>query len=153
IRRRENGAGRPSRPRHIAVRVGRSGWRRTPERQRGAARLGAPGVGAGERPDRDRPAARGPCAVRHGGGVTTPDGSAPFLDAARAATALDRALQPAGADLVESIAATARSVFGAAACSIALLTDDGSELVFTTALGGAAETIAGMRIPSDQGIA
>jgi GAF domain-containing protein len=58
-----------------------------------------------------------------------------------------------GEDLVAWTAQTARAVFGAAACSIALLSDDASELVFTTASGGAADNVSGMRLPAGEGIA
>jgi GAF domain-containing protein len=69
------------------------------------------------------------------------------------ANALNRALAPLGDDLVEWTARTARAVFGAAACSIALLSEDGSELVFTTATGGAASSVSGLRLPASEGIA
>jgi GAF domain-containing protein len=72
--------------------------------------------------------------------------------AAAVADALGVALAPVGDDLVSWTARTARAVFGAAACSIALLTDDGSELVFTTSSGGSAE-ITGLRLPAGDGIA
>lgn len=73
-------------------------------------------------------------------------------EVAHVADVLSRALAPLGDDLVEWTARTARAVFGAAACSIALLSDDGSELVFTTASGGAGD-ISGLRIPPSEGIA
>lgn len=73
-------------------------------------------------------------------------------DAAAIADALSRALAPVGEDLVAWTARTARAVFGAAACSIALLTEDGTELVFTTASGGASD-ITGQRLPAGEGIA
>lgn len=63
-------------------------------------------------------------------------------------------LAPAGPDdLVTSVAATAMRMFGAKACSLALLTADDSELVFTTVVGAGAETTKGLRLPSGQGIA
>lgn len=74
------------------------------------------------------------------------------LDAAAVADALNVALAPVGADLVAWTARTARAVFGAAACSIALLSDDGSELVFTTSSGGSPD-ITGLRLPAGDGIA
>jgi GAF domain-containing protein len=73
--------------------------------------------------------------------------------AARVANALNLALAPMGDDLVDWTARTARAVFGAAACSIALLSGDGEELVFTTATGGAAASVSGLRIPAGEGIA
>jgi GAF domain-containing protein len=72
--------------------------------------------------------------------------------AAGVADALSRALAPVGEDLVAWTARTARAVFGAAACSIALLTDNGSELVFTTSSGGSPD-ITGQRLPAGEGIA
>lgn len=64
------------------------------------------------------------------------------------------ALAPVGtSDLLRSIATAARELFGAAACSLALLTDDESELVFTTAAGAGADDVTGLRIPSGKGIA
>jgi GAF domain-containing protein len=74
-------------------------------------------------------------------------------EVADVANVLSAALSPLGDDLVEWTARTARAVFGAAACSIALLSDDGSELVFTTASGGAAGNVSGMRLPASEGIA
>lgn len=73
--------------------------------------------------------------------------------AAQVANALNLALAPMGDDLVDWTARTARAVFGAAACSIALLSNDGEELVFTTATGGAAASVSGLRIPAGEGIA
>ena len=72
--------------------------------------------------------------------------------AAAVADALSAALAPVGADLVSWTARTARVVFGAAACSIALLSDDGSELVFTTSSGGNPD-ITGLHMPAADGIA
>jgi len=72
--------------------------------------------------------------------------------AAAVADALSTALAPVGADLVAWTARTARAVFGAAACSIALLSDDGTELVFTTSSGGSPD-ITGLRMPAADGIA
>ena len=71
---------------------------------------------------------------------------------AAVADALSTALAPVGEDLVAWTARTARAVFGAAACSIALLSDDGSELVFTTSSGGSPD-ITGLRLPAGDGIA
>ncbi|MDX6198606.1 MAG: hypothetical protein QOJ79_1757 [Actinomycetota bacterium] len=55
--------------------------------------------------------------------------------------------------LLAALADTARRLFGAAACSLALLTDDESELVYTTAVGAGAQDVTGMRIPASQGVA
>jgi GAF domain-containing protein len=73
--------------------------------------------------------------------------------AAEVANALNIALAPLGDDLVEWTARTARAVFGASACSIALLSADGTELVFTTATGGAEASVSGLRMPAGEGIA
>jgi GAF domain-containing protein len=62
------------------------------------------------------------------------------------------ALQPAGHDeLLQSIVSAARELFGAAACSIALLEDDDETLVFRVAAGE--QSVVGHRMPSTQGIA
>lgn len=63
-------------------------------------------------------------------------------------------LSPAGPDdLVNAVAATAMRMFGAKACSLALLTDDDAELVFTTVVGAGSDAVRGLRLPSGQGIA
>lgn len=70
------------------------------------------------------------------------------------ASALGPAVRPVGSDeLLRSLTDTARRLFGAAACSLALLTDDESELVYTTAAGQGAQDVTGMRIPAGQGLA
>jgi GAF domain-containing protein len=70
------------------------------------------------------------------------------------ATALGPAVRPAGTDeLLRSLTETARRLFGAAACSLALLSEDESELVYTVAAGEGADDVTGMRIPASQGIA
>jgi GAF domain-containing protein len=70
------------------------------------------------------------------------------------ATSLGPAVRPAGTEeLLRSLAETARRLFGAAACSLALLSDDDSELLYTVAAGEGAEDVTGMRIPAGQGIA
>lgn len=70
------------------------------------------------------------------------------------ATSLGPAVRPAGADeLLRSLTETARRLFGAAACSLALLSEDDSELLYTTAAGEGAEDVTGMRMSSSQGIA
>lgn len=70
------------------------------------------------------------------------------------ATSLGPAVRPAGSqELLRSLTKTARQLFGAAACSLALLSDDESELVYTTAAGAGAGDVTGMRIPSSEGIA
>lgn len=70
------------------------------------------------------------------------------------ATSLGQAVRPAGSEeLLRSVTETARRLFGAAACSLALLSEDDSELVYTVAVGEGAGDVTGMRIPSSQGIA
>ena len=63
-------------------------------------------------------------------------------------------MRPAGTDeLLRSLTETARRLFGAAACSLALLSEDESELLYTIAAGEGADDVTGMRISSSQGIA
>jgi GAF domain-containing protein len=70
------------------------------------------------------------------------------------ASSLGPAVRPAGTDeLLRSLTETARRLFGAAACSLALLSDDDSELLYTVAAGEGAQDVTGMRIPVGQGIA
>ena len=70
------------------------------------------------------------------------------------ATTLGPAVRPAGTDeLLRSLTETARQLFGAAACSLALLSEDDSELLYTTAAGEGADDVTGMRISSSHGIA
>lgn len=56
-------------------------------------------------------------------------------------------------ELLRSVTETAKELFQAAACSVALLTDDQSELVYHVASGAGREDVEGMRIPSSSGIA
>jgi GAF domain-containing protein len=77
-----------------------------------------------------------------------------LADLSRIADALGTATRPTSAHgLVTEVAEVARAVFGAAGCSLALLSDDASELVFTTVAGTGQETLSGMRMPAGQGIA
>lgn len=70
------------------------------------------------------------------------------------AASLGPAVRPAGTDeLLRSLTETARRLFGAAACSLALLSEDESELVYTVAAGQGADDVTGMRIPASRGIA
>lgn len=70
------------------------------------------------------------------------------------ATSLGPAVRPAGTDeLLGSLTETARRLFGAAACSLALLSEDESELLYTVAAGEGARDVTGMRMPASQGIA
>jgi GAF domain-containing protein len=84
--------------------------------------------------------------------MTTPDDLLGELG--RLAANLGPAIRPAGSDeLLLALTETARQLFGAAACSLALLTEDESELVYTTAAGEGADDVTGMRISASQGIA
>ena len=70
------------------------------------------------------------------------------------AGALVGAVEPPGsARLLASLAETARRLLGARACSLALLSDDGTELVYTMATGDGAEAVTGLRLPVGRGIA
>jgi GAF domain-containing protein len=70
------------------------------------------------------------------------------------AAAIGPALAPPGTErLLASLTETARALFGARACSLALLTDDETELVYTTAAGAGADGVSGLRMPADRGIA
>ena len=73
---------------------------------------------------------------------------------ARIAADTGPALSPAGHhELLNSITDAAKGVFSAAACSMALLSDDESELIFHVASGAGAEEVVGLRVPIGQGIA
>lgn len=77
-----------------------------------------------------------------------------LAELARVATDLGPAIAPVGRDeLLLSITDAARELFGAAACSLALIDDGGFELVFHVASGAGAADIVGMRTPLSQGIA
>jgi len=70
------------------------------------------------------------------------------------ADSLGPAVRSAGTDeLLKSLTETARRLFGAAACSLALLSDDDSELRYTVAAGEGAQDVTGLRIPATSGIA
>jgi GAF domain-containing protein len=87
---------------------------------------------------------------------TAPSSTAADLldELGRLATELGPAVRPVGADrLLASITESARRLFGASACSLALLTDDGAELVYTTASGEGAQDVTGMRLPAGTGVA
>jgi GAF domain-containing protein len=60
---------------------------------------------------------------------------------------------PDGDELLSALTETARRLFGAHACSLALLDEDGAELVYTTAAGATAGAVTGMRMPATHGIA
>lgn len=73
---------------------------------------------------------------------------------ATTARAVGPVVRPPGATgLLTAITETARQLFGAQACSLALLSDDDTELVYTTATGAGADTVVGMRMPSGRGLA
>jgi GAF domain-containing protein len=84
--------------------------------------------------------------------MTTPESLLRELGAL--AGALGPAVAPPGTDgLLSALTGTARQAFGAKACSLALLTEDESELVYTTAAGAGADDVTGMRMPATRGIA
>src|SRR5580693_3177244 len=93
-----------------------------------------------------------PAPTRKGDTPMNPD--ALLTELGELATALGPAVRPAGTDeLLRSLTETARRLFGAAACSLALLSEDESELIYTVAAGQGADDVTGMRISSSQGIA
>lgn len=83
------------------------------------------------------------------------DGASRLLaELGRVAALLGPAVRPSGTDrLLAAVTQTARGVFGAQACSLAMLSDDESELVYTTAAGAGAQDITGRRMPSTRGVA
>jgi GAF domain-containing protein len=67
---------------------------------------------------------------------------------------LGPALAPVGqTELLRSITATARELFDAAACSLALLDEAQETLTFHVASGAGAQAVVGQRVPIDRGIA
>ncbi len=73
---------------------------------------------------------------------------------ARLAAAVGPALAPIDhEDQLTEMAEAARAVFGAQACSIALLDEDEVSLVFTAASGAGAEAVIGLKVPVGVGIA
>jgi signal transduction protein with GAF and PtsI domain len=86
--------------------------------------------------------------------VAEAEADALIAELGRLAALLGPAVRPVGADrLLASITQSARQLFNARACSLALLSEDESELVYTTAAGDGAEDVTGMRLPSGKGIA
>ena len=84
--------------------------------------------------------------------MTAPDSL--LRELGQLAAALGPAVAPPGTQgLLSALTGTARQAFGAKACSLALLTDDEEELVYTTAAGSGAEDVTGMRMPATRGIA
>jgi GAF domain-containing protein len=77
-----------------------------------------------------------------------------LADLAQLAADLGPVLRPRGnEEFLQALVETARLVFDAAACSIALLDEDEAELEFRVAAGVGAEMTVGLRIPIDRGIA
>ncbi len=77
-----------------------------------------------------------------------------LAELAQLARVLAPVVSPDGdAELLRSLTTTARGLFGAGACSLALLTEDEDELVYVAASGAGADTVLGMRIGATQGIA
>jgi GAF domain-containing protein len=73
---------------------------------------------------------------------------------AQLAANLGPALTPARhLELLRSITSAAMSLFGAAACSLALIRENQEELEFHVASGAGADEVVGMRVPLGQGIA
>jgi GAF domain-containing protein len=67
---------------------------------------------------------------------------------------LGPALAPSGhAELLQAVTEAMRDLFSAAACSLALVDEDGEHLEFAAAAGAGAELVVGMRIPAGRGIA
>ena len=84
--------------------------------------------------------------------MTTPEDL--LAELAQLAGALAPVVTPDGdADLLRALTTTARGLFGAGACSLALLTEDEDELVYVAASGDGSEAIVGTRIGAAQGIA
>lgn len=77
-----------------------------------------------------------------------------LAELARVAQALGPAVRPVeGQRLLEAVTRTARELFGAQACSLAVLDEAAQEIVYTTAAGEGAEDVTGMRLPSGRGMA
>jgi GAF domain-containing protein len=81
-------------------------------------------------------------------------GDDPLANLAQLASDLGPVLRPRGdEEFLQAIVETARLVFDAAACSIALLDDFEEVLEFRVAAGTGAEATIGLKIPADRGIA
>ena len=75
-------------------------------------------------------------------------------DMARTAADLGPALAPVGhLELLQSITDTAKTIFSAAACSLALLDEQKEELTFFVASGAGASEVIGLKVPVGRGIA
>ncbi len=80
--------------------------------------------------------------------------AAQLQELVRAVEATGAALLPSSNDeLLQTIVEAAARIFGAAAASIALVDERAGELVFRVAYGVGSETVVGMRIGLDQGVA
>jgi GAF domain-containing protein len=86
--------------------------------------------------------------------MTTADSDGLGRELAALAANVGPLLTPPHADeLLQSVAEVARQLFDAAACSIALLDESTEELVFAVTVGAGAESVLGVRVPVQQGIA
>lgn len=64
------------------------------------------------------------------------------------------ALEPAGHDdLLQAVCDAAKELFGAAACSIALVEEQSDEIVYRVASGAGAAQVLGLRLPLGRGVA
>lgn len=79
---------------------------------------------------------------------------APAVDLSRISDELGPIVRTANSgELLRAVTATALNLFGAAACSLALVTERGDELVFASASGQGADDVVGRRLPIEAGIA
>jgi len=64
------------------------------------------------------------------------------------------ALEPAGHDeLLQAVCDATKELFGAAACSIALVEEQSDEIVYRVASGAGAAQVLGLRLPLGRGVA
>jgi GAF domain-containing protein len=84
----------------------------------------------------------------------SPRPKSPLAGLAQLAADMGPALVPAGnEELLRSITESARQIFDAAACSLALVNEQEDELHFIMASGLGADAVIGMRMPAGQGVA
>ena len=77
-----------------------------------------------------------------------------LLELASLADDLAPSVAPPGADqALQTVVEVARALLGGAACSLAVLTEDESELHYVAATGQGSAEVTGLRIPSDRGLA
>lgn len=77
-----------------------------------------------------------------------------FREFAETASTMGAAIAPVGhLELLQSITDTARTIFRAAACSLALLDEENERLVFHVASGAGADEVVGMTVSVNQGVA